>query len=81
MLLVTIGAPISVNSPAALAGVGALAFLWIAVAWLVVKSLHELAHGIVCKRYGGSVRDGRLKDHVPRGQRKWLRNVVAESAG
>jgi putative peptide zinc metalloprotease protein len=32
-------------------------WLWIAVAWLVVKIVHELAHGIVCKRYGGSVRD------------------------
>ena len=32
-------------------------WLWIAVAWFVVKLLHELAHGIVCKRYGGSVRD------------------------
>jgi Fuc2NAc and GlcNAc transferase len=33
MLLVTIGFPIPVNAAAALAGVGALAFLWIAVAW------------------------------------------------
>lgn len=24
----------------------------------------------------GFVRDGRLKDHIPRGRRKWLRNVV-----
>jgi putative peptide zinc metalloprotease protein len=32
-------------------------WLWIAIAWLVVKALHELAHGIVCKRHGGSVRD------------------------
>ena len=32
-------------------------WLWIAVAWLVVKALHELAHGIVCKRYGGGVRE------------------------
>ncbi|MFV2067200.1 MAG: efflux RND transporter periplasmic adaptor subunit, partial [Pirellulales bacterium] len=32
-------------------------WLWIVVAWLVVKFVHELAHGIVCKRYGGSVRD------------------------
>ena len=32
-------------------------WFWIAVAWLTVKALHELAHGIVCKRYGGSVRD------------------------
>ncbi|MBT8403621.1 MAG: RsmB/NOP family class I SAM-dependent RNA methyltransferase [Gemmatimonadetes bacterium] len=26
----------------------------------------------------GFVRDGRLKDHIPRGRRKWLRNVVAD---
>lgn len=26
----------------------------------------------------GFVRDGRLKDHIPRGRRKWLRNVVDE---
>jgi putative peptide zinc metalloprotease protein len=32
-------------------------WLWIAAAWLVVKLFHELAHGIVCKRYGGSVRE------------------------
>jgi len=32
-------------------------WLWIAIAWLVVKSVHELAHGIVCKRYGGSARE------------------------
>lgn len=29
----------------------------------------------------GFVRDGRLKDHIPRGRRKWLRNVVAERSG
>ena len=29
--------------------------VWYALAWLVLKSLHELAHSIVCKRYGGSV--------------------------
>lgn len=27
----------------------------------------------------GFVRDGRLKDHIPRGRRTWLRNVVAEA--
>lgn len=26
----------------------------------------------------GFVRDGRLKDHIPSGRRKWLRNVVSE---
>ena len=26
----------------------------------------------------GFVREGRLKEHIPRGRRKWLRNVVAE---
>ena len=30
---------------------------WMAVSWLVVKSLHELAHGLVCKRHGGAVRE------------------------
>lgn len=29
--------------------------LWFAVAWLVLKVVHESAHGIVCKRFGGRV--------------------------
>ena len=29
--------------------------LWIAVAWLALKLLHESAHGIACKRFGGQV--------------------------
>ena len=30
-------------------------FLWIGVAWIVLKLVHELAHSIVCKKYGGKV--------------------------
>ncbi len=29
---------------------------YFAVAWIVLKLIHELAHSIVCKKYGGSVR-------------------------
>lgn len=32
-------------------------WLWIGVCWLVLKLLHELAHGIACQRYGGAVRE------------------------
>lgn len=27
------------------------------ICWVVLKVLHELSHGIVCKRYGGTLRD------------------------
>ncbi len=29
--------------------------LWFAVAWLVLKLVHESAHGIACKKFGGQV--------------------------
>lgn len=32
-------------------------WLWIGVCWLLLKLLHELAHGIACRRYGGAVRE------------------------
>lgn len=32
-------------------------WLWIAGCWLTLKVIHELAHGIVCKRYGGTIRE------------------------
>ncbi|HAH48495.1 MAG TPA: hypothetical protein DCM07_27365, partial [Planctomycetaceae bacterium] len=32
-------------------------WLWLAGCWVVLKLLHETAHGIVCKRYGGTVRE------------------------
>lgn len=28
---------------------------WLALCWLLVKSIHEMAHGVVCKRFGGRV--------------------------
>ena len=31
--------------------------MWLLGTWLVMKCLHELAHGIVCKRHGGSVNE------------------------
>ena len=36
-----------------------------------------LPHGDAHLVGWGFVRDGRLKDHIPRGRRKWLRNVVS----
>jgi putative peptide zinc metalloprotease protein len=32
-------------------------WLWLGFAWIVLKVLHELSHGAVCKRYGGAVRE------------------------
>jgi len=32
-------------------------WLWLLVAWVLLKAIHETAHGLVCRRYGGSVRD------------------------
>lgn len=29
----------------------------LALAWILLKLVHELAHGLTCKRYGGEVRD------------------------
>ena len=29
--------------------------LWFAIAWLLLKLVHEFAHGLVCKRFGGRV--------------------------
>ena len=32
-------------------------WLWLLVAWILLKTIHEAAHGLVCQRYGGTVRD------------------------
>ena len=32
-------------------------WLWLGLAWIALKVLHELSHGAVCKRYGGTVRE------------------------
>ena len=29
--------------------------MWLLVAWIVLKTVHELGHGVTCKRYGGQV--------------------------
>jgi len=29
--------------------------LWMVVAWVLLKCIHELFHGLVCKKYGGNV--------------------------
>ena len=29
--------------------------IWIAMTWLVLKGIHELAHSVVCKKFGGRV--------------------------
>lgn len=34
---------------------GANDLIWIAVAWVILKLIHETAHSVVCKRYGGRV--------------------------
>lgn len=32
-------------------------WLWLIAGWVGLKVLHELSHGIVCRRYGGTVRE------------------------
>lgn len=32
-------------------------WLWLLVCWVLLKFVHELAHGIACKRFGGTVRE------------------------
>jgi putative peptide zinc metalloprotease protein len=32
-------------------------WLWLMAAWMLLKVVHETAHGLVCQRYGGSVRE------------------------
>ena len=32
-------------------------WLWLGLAWIALKLIHELAHAIACKSYGGEVRD------------------------
>ncbi len=32
-------------------------WLWLLLAWVVLKFIHEVAPGLTCQRYGGSVRD------------------------
>lgn len=32
-------------------------WLWLLLAWILLKTIHETAHGLVCRRYGGNVRE------------------------
>ncbi|MCA9232968.1 MAG: biotin/lipoyl-binding protein [Planctomycetales bacterium] len=32
-------------------------WIWIAFSWIVLKLLHEIAHGATCRRYGGEVKE------------------------
>jgi len=32
-------------------------WLWLLLAWLLLKTIHETAHGLVCQRYGGTVKE------------------------
>ena len=32
-------------------------WVWLVLCWVVLKIVHETSHGIVCKRYGGTVRE------------------------
>ena len=34
---------------------GGIDFVWLAVTWVILKVIHELAHSLVCKRFGGRV--------------------------
>ncbi len=34
---------------------GAVDVIWLAVTWAILKVIHELAHALVCKRFGGRV--------------------------
>ena len=31
-------------------------WIWLGLAWIMLKLIHETAHGIVCKRFGGDIR-------------------------
>lgn len=31
--------------------------LWMAIAWTLIKTIHELFHGLVCKKYGGYIHE------------------------
>ena len=35
-------------------------WIWLAVSWIPLKIVHEFAHGVACKRYGGVVREAGL---------------------
>ena len=35
-------------------------WVWLLVVWLVLKGIHECAHGIACRRYGGEVPEAGL---------------------
>ena len=35
---------------------GGVDFIWLGITWALLKIVHELAHSLVCKRYGGRVR-------------------------
>ena len=35
-------------------------WIWLALTWLGLKLIHEIAHGVVCKRFGGNVRQAGL---------------------
>ncbi len=32
-------------------------WLWLLIAWVLLKVVHEMGHGICCKKYGGEVRE------------------------
>lgn len=35
-------------------------WIWLAATWLLLKTLHEAAHGVACQRFGGRSSDGGL---------------------
>jgi len=32
-------------------------WIWLGLGWLALKAVHEFSHGLVCKRFGGTVRE------------------------
>lgn len=34
---------------------GAMDIVWMALTWVILKFIHEIAHSVVCKKYGGRV--------------------------
>jgi len=32
-------------------------WIWLFAAWILVKAIHEIGHGVACKRHGGEVRE------------------------
>ncbi len=60
ILVLTAGLSLAVQADRLAAGGRAVFYLdraaWLGLCWLILKVIHEAAHGVACARYGGSVR-------------------------